>query len=281
MGGLALVVSITTQLVVDENSSDLVAGIFRSSVGAARTAARNSFAENWIMLNKNRLGVFMMIGLAALLGGCGMNKTGSSMTEGRPSTPDASMQALRDGNARFVSGDIVANHAQVDRESLAASQAPWAAVLRCADSRVAPEIIFDAEKGDLFVPAVAGNFPTVDLIASIEYAVLELQTNLVVVCGHSSCGAIEAAIAHGEDPDALPGSLPDLVRALQSPCVEGVSLDEEGALNNAVKCAARHSADQVLKMSDVLRKQVAEGKIQVVAAYFDIGTGKVEFFNGS
>ena len=231
------------------------------------------------MLTRNSIGGLMMIGIVALAGGCSMGKTGSTMSEGRPSDADASLAALKAGNARFVSGDVVANHGQVDRESLAASQAPWAAVLRCADSRVAPEIIFDAEKGDLFVPGVAGNFPTVDLIASIEYAVLFLETNLIVVCGHSSCGAIEAAIAHGADPDGLPGSLPDLVKALQMPCVEGVSLEDEGALNKAVKCAAKHSAEQVLAMSDVLSKQVAEGKIKVVAAYFDIGTGKVEFFD--
>ena len=216
----------------------------------------------------------------AAAGGCGLNSNATISPKAaseRPSTPEASLTALKAGNARFVSGKVTANHGQIDREAQAASQSPWAAVLRCADSRVAPEIIFDAEKGDLFVPAVAGNFPTTELIASMEFAVLNFDTNLIVVCGHSACGAIDAAINFGKDPSGLPGSLPDLVEALQSPCVEGVSLEKDGALNDAVKCAAKHSTKETLAMSDVLRDKVASGQLRVVGAYFDIGTGKVEW----
>lgn len=232
---------------------------------------------------RSHLRLAALAGIAAALGGCaGAHTKNASFgvvpeTSTRPSTPDASLAALKAGNARFVSGEVVANHGQIDREAQAASQAPWAAVLRCADSRVAPEIIFDAEKGDLFVPAVAGNFPTTELIASMEFAVLNLQTNLIVVCGHSACGAIDAAIRFGADPSGLPGSLPALVEALQSPCVQGVAIDEDGALDGAVRCAARHSTRQVVGMSKVLRDKIAAGELKVVGAYFDIGTGKVEW----
>ena len=231
------------------------------------------------MRKRHGLLTILPAAMTILAGGCGVNHGRSALDDDRPSTPDESLQALKDGNLRFATGDLRANRGEIDRDEMAASQAPWAAVLRCADSRVAPEIIFDADKGELFVTSVAGNFPTVDLIASMEFAVLNLQTNLIVVCGHSGCGAIEAAIAFGEDPDALPGSLPHLVEALQSPCVQGVAIDEPGAVVGATKCSAAHGARNVLAMSDVLSEQAAKGNLRVVAAYFDIASGQVEFLD--
>lgn len=207
------------------------------------------------------------------LGGCATGSAGNRAP--RPSTPAESLAALERGNDRYLSGGFEADHASIDRGALAAGQSPWAAILRCADSRVSPEILFDAEKGDLFICAVAGNITTEQLAASMEYAVLNLQTNLIVVCGHSNCGAVEAAIAY--DPDGLPGNLSGLVRAVQSDCTKGAEPGDPEALDTAIRCNAIRSARRMVEISPVIAEKVAAGEVGVVAAVLELSTGEVEF----
>ena len=104
------------------------------------------------------------------------------------------MQALIEGNARFQSGNSVASSSPTLRSELTAGQSPFAAVIRCADSRVAPEIVFDQPLGSLFVCGVAGNIPTIEIIESMEYAVGVLGVSLIVVMGHSNCGGVNGCI---------------------------------------------------------------------------------------
>jgi carbonic anhydrase len=134
---------------------------------------------------------------------------------------DAALERLRQGNARYVAGVSLRHDFKHEREALAAGQNPYAAVLSCADSRIAPEYAFDSARGDLFVCRVAGNFANEETIASLEYAVAVLGVPLILVLGHDSCGAVDAAIKSLKDGTTLPGRLPSLVAGV-APAVKAV-----------------------------------------------------------
>src|SRR6266404_7395066 len=122
-------------------------------------------------------------------------------------SPDASLERLLKGNTRYVGGVSLRHDFKHEREALSGGQNPFAAVLSCADSRIAPEYAFDSGRGDLFVCRVAGNFANAETIASLEYAVAVLQVPLILVLGHDSCGAVEAAIKSLRDNTTLPGQM--------------------------------------------------------------------------
>src|SRR5437764_960885 len=133
-------------------------------------------------------------------------------------SPDAALDRLIKGNDRYVAGVSKRHDFKHEREALVAGQNPFAGILSCADSRIAPEYAFDTGRGDLFVCRVAGNVTNNDVVASLEYAVAVLNTPLFMVLGHMSCGAVDAAIKSIKDGTTLPGHLPSLVEAL-SPAV--------------------------------------------------------------
>src|ERR1700722_7058714 len=126
-------------------------------------------------------------------------------------SPDEALERLKKGNERYVSGVMKRPDFGAERDGLAGGQNPFAGILSCADSRIAPEYAFDSARGDLFVVRVAGNFAEEDGIASFEYAVKFLGTPLLVVLGHDKCGAVDAAIKTMKDGAELPGHLPQLV----------------------------------------------------------------------
>src|ERR1700730_7537021 len=128
--------------------------------------------------------------------------------------PDAALDRLMQGNLRYVGGVSLRHDFKHEREALAKGQNPFAAVLSCADSRIAPEYCFDTARGDVFVCRVAGNFASDVMIARLEYAVQVLNPLLIMLLGHESCGAVEAAIKSDTDGVSLPGPLPELVTAL-------------------------------------------------------------------
>jgi carbonic anhydrase len=144
-------------------------------------------------------------------------------------------------------------------------------VLGCADSRVPPEIIFDQGLGDLFVVRVAGNVVDVMVLGSIEYAAVHLEVKLVVVLGHSQCGAVTAT-ALG---DGLEGHLPSLARAIQ-PAVDEASAMDGDLLDNAVKHHASMMATQLRASQPVLAALVESGKLRIVAAHYDLASGVVK-----
>src|SRR5271163_101113 len=131
-------------------------------------------------------------------------------------SPDAALEGLRRGNARYVEGVSLRHDFKHEREALAKGQNPYAAILSCADSRIAPEYAFDSGRGDLFVCRIAGNFANTETIASLEYAVAVLGVPLILVLGHDSCGAVSASIKSLKDNAVLPGHLPSLVDNLAS-----------------------------------------------------------------
>lgn len=191
-----------------------------------------------------------------------------------PSTPDEAISALLLGNARYVQGKMESHNLPAARSGLAAGQAPFAGILRCADSRVAPEIVFDQPLGDLFVCGVAGNIPTSEIIASMEYGVAVLGMKVIVVMGHSSCGAVAAAIEHRDNSNALPGSLPGLIDQIIVPCTINLDVDSPDALSTAVSCNATEGITGFLRGSQVLSDAVKAGDLKIVAGVQDLKSGR-------
>ena len=137
-------------------------------------------------------------------------------------SPAAALDRLMKGNARYVDGTSRRHDFKSEREALVGGQNPFASVLSCADSRIAPEYAFDSGRGDLFVCRVAGNFANDDTVASLEYGVAVLNSPLILVLGHDSCGAVDATIKSLKDNTTLPGHLPSLVKAL-APAVKATA----------------------------------------------------------
>ena len=183
-------------------------------------------------------------------------------------TPDAALKELMDGNRRFVSGETTAHEHDLAilKHNLEEKQEPYAAVLSCADSRVPVEIVFDQTIGHLFVTRVAGNIITPEIIGSLEYGVAVLGTKVILVLGHSNCGAVKAAVAG----KSVPGQISVLYPHIQP------AVDEAGHDYKAVtKANAKIQAKLLSQASTVIAGKIKEGQLEVVAGYYDIGSGAV------
>jgi carbonic anhydrase len=190
-------------------------------------------------------------------------------------SPDVALERLMAGNKRYVEGVARRHDFKAEREALSMGQNPFAAILSCADSRVAPEYAFDTGRGDLFVVRVAGNFATDDGIASFEYAVQVLSTPLIMVLGHEACGAVGAAIKSIKGNTTLPGHLPALVASI-SPAVKAV-LDKPGdTLNNAIRQNVILNVEKLKTAAPILSKAVEEKKVRVVGAVYNLANGRIE-----
>jgi carbonic anhydrase len=190
-------------------------------------------------------------------------------------SPDEALERLMKGNARYVEGISKRHDFKHEREALSGGQNPYASILSCADSRIAPEYAFDSGRGDLFVCRVAGNFANDDVIASLEYSVAVLGSPFILVLGHESCGAVDATIKSLKDNTTLPGHLPSLISAL-APAVKAVTGQPGDLLINATK---RNVVDTVAKLkaaTPILSEAVAKGKIKIVGGVYRLGDGKVE-----
>ena len=190
-------------------------------------------------------------------------------------SPDEALRRLMKGNARYVEGVSRRHDFKSEREALVGGQNPYAGILSCADSRIAPEYAFDSGRGDLFVCRVAGNFANDDTIASLEYASAILNVPLFLVLGHEACGAVSATIKSLKDNTTLPGHLPSLVSNI-APAVKA-SMDQPGdQLQNAIR---RNVVDNVVKLrsaTPILSVAVAEGKLKVIGGIYRLSDGKVE-----
>jgi carbonic anhydrase len=195
---------------------------------------------------------------------------------------------LKEGNRRFVSEisnrDAIASRAR--RLELAASQEPFAAILGCSDSRVPVEIVFDQGLGDLFVIRVAGNIVAPSLIGSVEFAAEQFGTRLVVVLGHTQCGAIQATLQQLQRPIENQSrnlhSIVDLVR----PSVEGLLAtdlrhDLDALVREAVRANIRASVRHLRHGSDIIEQLIQKAGLMVVGAEYSLETGVVDFFDGS
>jgi carbonic anhydrase len=183
-------------------------------------------------------------------------------------SPDAALQALLAGNQRMVANQptSIADDLTILREHTADKQEPFAGVLACADSRVPVELVFDQTIGRLFVTRVAGNMVTPEVIASLEYGVAVLGINVLLVLGHSGCGAVKAAMK----ANAAPGQISALYQHLQP----GVARSG-GSIDKAIEANARIQAELLRTSSPVIRDAIKAGELKVEAAVYDLATGKV------
>lgn len=186
--------------------------------------------------------------------------------------PDSALELLLQGNRNFASGrPIRPDQGVARRVELANGQRPFAIVLTCADSRVSPEIYFDQGLGDIFVLRNAGNVLNDHTIGSIEYAVDHLGATLVVVVGHSKCGAVAATVAGGH----APGHLPSIVQSIKPAVDQSASLPGD-KVDNAVRMNAQLVAAELSQCGPLLADAVAKGALKVVAARYDLASGKIE-----
>ncbi len=190
-------------------------------------------------------------------------------------SPDEALKRLMDGNARYAANAPVTKDYSAGRAARVAKQYPFAAILSCANSRVAPELAFDEGPGQLFVVRVAGNFVDDDGLASLEYGVKFLGVPLIMVLGHTNCGAVDATIKAVKDNAKLPGHLPDLVRAIK-PAVEAAKRAKaENLLDAAIAENVRLNVGRLNKAKPIVSAFVADGRVKVVGAVYDLATGKV------
>jgi len=183
------------------------------------------------------------------------------------------LDRLKIGNERFVADKLDGQLQDSSRRaSLTGGQEPYAIILSCADSRVVPELAFDAGLGELFVVRVAGNVANSSSIASIEYAVAHIGTPVIVVLGHESCGAVTAAVAGGDNGYNLNHLLSHIV-----PAISNSAADAE--VNDVVRTNAKLTAKELQTRSDIIDGAVKTGKLKIVPAYYNLDTGKVDMLD--
>ncbi len=196
------------------------------------------------------------------------------------------LAALKEGNQRFVSGvrSLQTELSQLNRQALVDAQHPFAVIIGCSDSRVPVEIIFDQGVGDLFVIRVAGNIVAPSQIGSVEFAAEQFGTRLVVVLGHTHCGAVRATLNHLQHPEHHSENIGSIVRRI-SPAVEGIlavnpQLSDDALAQQAVRANVRMSAQTLRQGSEILEKLIQKDGMLVVGAEYSLDSGKVEFFDG-
>lgn len=195
-------------------------------------------------------------------------------------TADEALRRLTEGNERFLRGEARFSTVQKDvLAKLATAQRPFATVFGCSDSRVPPELLFDAGFGELFVIRVAGHVLSTGVLGTLQYAALHLRTPLFVVLGHERCGAIKAALAtqlHGHrDRERIQALVDEIVKGLPDPD-RGVS--HEAQLDRAVEANVRSTVRLILETPEA-RARVAEGRVRLVGAVVEIATGRVRFLS--
>lgn len=208
-------------------------------------------------------------GAAAAVAGLGTALVRPAVAAGP--TSDEALQKLMDGNKRFVGGKAARPHQTAKRRGeVASGQAPFASILSCSDSRVPPEVIFDQGLGDLFVVRVAGNVADDPGIGSLEYSVAILGAPLLVVLGHSACGAVEATLKGGETPGKV-GSLVKLI----APAADKVKGQPGDALANAIHANVTLTVDRLKTTGPMLTDALEKKKLKIVGAHYDLASGKV------
>jgi carbonic anhydrase len=194
--------------------------------------------------------------------------------------PDEAVKKLKEGNARFVSRTATHPRTSLDRVvETSTAQFPFATVLTCSDSRLSPEIIFDLDIGDLFVVRDAGNVIDPVVTGSVEYAVAHLKTNVVVVMGHTHCGAVGAAVSGGH----AEGSIGEIVHEIE-PSVKKVkeskpTLAGEQLVDAVAQANVRHSISDLLTRSALLREAVKKGSLRILGAVYNVSTGRVQWLS--
>ncbi len=200
-------------------------------------------------------------------------------------TPDEALQKLMDGNQKFVAGNFAnleANSTPAVRQSLASGQHPYAIVLDCSDSRVAPEIIFDKGLGEIFVIRVAGNVVAPHQLGSIEYAIEHLGASLLMVLGHSKCGAVNATVGALKpgtcDVDAPEGNIGSLIESIAPAVERSCKTSPTDLLATSIDENVNLVAKRISKKSRIVEEAILLGKLKMVKARYDLDDGVVKLF---
>ncbi|MDN5938577.1 MAG: carbonic anhydrase [Salinisphaera sp.] len=201
-------------------------------------------------------------------------------------TTQQALQKLEEGNARFVAGRLEHGSGADTgrRHRLAPTQYPFAAVLGCSDSRVPMEMVFDQGLGDLFVIRVAGNIATTTQIASVEFAVAQFGTPLVVVLGHSGCGAATAAVQATQEPTQaasphLEALIAELLPCAQTACAEAGDVAQEALVDAVVVANVRATMVRLRDESPILQNALSADTLRLVGAVYDLHSGVVDFLD--
>ena len=195
-------------------------------------------------------------------------------------SPDEALKELKDGNDRFTKGKLKScGDAKSNRAHLIEGQAPDAIVLSCSDSRLPPEQVFDQGLGKIFAVRVAGNVLNENAIASIEYALTQLGSRLIVIMGHESCGAIKAAIETPAGKDAGSPSLNDLLAGIRQNL--GATRSTENFLREPVKKNVSSVAEDLSRRSKIVHEGLVSGKVRIEEAIYDLNSGRVEFWEST
>jgi len=189
--------------------------------------------------------------------------------------PADALKRLMEGNARYAANAPNERDFSSGRAARVQGQYPFAQILSCSDSRVAPELAFDQGPGDLFVMRVAGNVVNPELLASIEYGAQFLGAPLIMVLGHSGCGAVDAAIKVLKSKAVLPGHLPQLIAAIKPAVIVAEKTKTGDLLANAVTENVRRQVAQLKRSPPIVQKLYAAKKIDIVGGVYDLATGKV------
>ena len=195
-------------------------------------------------------------------------------------TPDEALARLKSGNAKFISApQVCAADLAQQRGSIAKAQTPWATILSCADSRLPPELVFGGVGlGELFVARNAGNMADTATMGTIEYGAEHLGSPLIVVLGHQRCGAVDAACAVVDKHAKFPGSIGPMVAAIV-PAARAVHGKPGDFVDNAVRENAKRTAAKIAKDSKIVAGLIKAKKVKVLAAYYDLDSGKVEYLS--
>ena len=193
-------------------------------------------------------------------------------------TPSDALQLLKEGNQRFVNSMSVDRNSLVEVKNSSTGQSPYAVLLSCMDSRVAPETLFDQGIGDIFINRVAGNISNDDMLGGMEYGCAVVGSKLIVVLGHSDCGAVKGAI-DGAELGNLTGLLNKIDPAVSATKYEGDRTSKDkGFVELVTEENVRLTVDQIRKNSPVLKGMEEEGKIKIVGAMYNVSTGEVIFY---
>jgi len=199
--------------------------------------------------------------------------------------PVEALERLRAGNARFVANEPSREFSDVERARLASGQDPFAVILGCSDSRVPIEVVFDQGLGDLFVIRVAGNIVAPSQVGSIEFAAQKFATRLVVVLGHTHCGAVEATIDELQQPaEKQSRNIAAIVGRIQPSVMDllerGDVTDRDDLMRRAVRENVRYSTNALRHGSEIIEELIVKGELLIVGAEYSLETGVVEFFDG-
>lgn len=192
-------------------------------------------------------------------------------------SPEAALERLVKGNERYASGNSAPHDYVSARASLVKAQNPFACILGCSDSRVGPEICFDESLGDLFVTRIAGNYLNLDILASLEYGTAVLGAPIIMVLGHTKCGAVSAAVKAEQENTEFPGHIQIISSAL-APAVQRLGtrgLNTEELIEAVTIENIRDNVTMLRRSTPLLNRRVQEGKLRVVGGLYNLDTGKV------